>query len=383
MALILKDATCVTPFHLARQRTVVIDGTTIRAVTSADCDAGGDDSVIELDGDYLLPGFIDLHAHGAVGGDFRDPDPPVTRMVSYFRQHGVTGVLATLTTGPMPQFLESVGRVAAGCAEAGGGLLGIHCEGPFLNPELCGGAPAEFFLEPTVERWRQMHDAGKGWIKLMTLSPELEGAMTVLRAARRDGTAVSAGHSNASYETAQLAVKNGLSLVTHVFNAMAPLHHREPGVLLAAMLCHELPVQLNAEGVHVHPLVMRMLYRLKGPAGIVLGSDSTRGAGLPDGTYEHGRRRLEVKGPIARFEDGTIVGATTSLDHALRVMVGKVGVPLTEAARMASLNPARVLGLDHRKGVIAPGKDADLVIMDQELRVKKTIMMGRLVYECA
>ena len=383
MALILKNATCVTPFRVARGRCVVVEEGVIRAVADGEAAARPADEVLDLEGRYLLPGFIDVHVHGAVGRDFLDPDVCLGEAVPYLQSHGVTGVLATLASRPMPAYLRAIERAReyCQCDAARGTLLGIHCEGPFLNPEICGGANADYFCEPTVAAWHRMRDAGHGWVKMLTVSPELEGAVAAIRAACEDGVAVSAGHTDAAYEDMLEAIDSGLSLVTHTFNAMEPLHHRRPGALLATLLQQELVAQVNADGRHVHPLFMNMLYRLKGAEGVISTSDMTAEAGLPEGTYQREGRQIRSAEGIARLQDGTIVGSTRSLDEAIRVLVREAGVPLTDAARMASLNPARALRLDDRKGTIAPGKDADLVVMDSGLRVTMTISGGRIVYE--
>jgi len=385
MALVLKNATCVTPFCIAGSRHVVVEEGIITAVRGGEVPGGTGDRVLDLEGSYLLPGFIDVHVHGAVGGDFLNPDMPLAEAVSHFHSHGVTGVLATLTSRPLPAYLKAIDRARqyCQCDAVRGMLLGIHCEGPFLNPRMSGGANAEYFCEPSVEAWQQMRDVGKGWVKMLTVSPELEGAAAVIRAASGDGVAVSAGHTDAGYEQMLEAIGNGLSQVTHTFNAMEPLHHRRAGALLAALLQDELVAQVNGEGRHVHPLFMRMLYRLKGAEGIILTSDLTAEAGLPEGRYEREGRRIYSTDGIARLQDGTIVGSTQSLDEGIRVLVNEAGVPLADAVRMASLNPARALGLDHRKGAIAPGKDADLVVMDSNLQVMMTVADGRVVYDSA
>lgn len=383
MALVLANATCVTPFRTAPDRTVVVRDGVINRLTGPDYEPSPADDVRDLDGDYLLPGLIDLHVHGAVGADFYDEDLPVREMVDFAHRHGITGLLATVHPRPLPEMTAALERLAGLCGDerAQGTLVGIHCEGPFLNPEMAGGAPARWCCRPSRDAWERLRDAAGGRMKVLTISPELQGAATVTRDAARAGVAVSMGHTAADYHTVERAMDEGVSLVTHVFNAMEPLKTREPNALLAALLEPGLRLQLNAEGVHVHPLVMRMLYRLKGAEGLILTSDLHPAAGLEPGTYTWEGVEMATDGRVVRFPDGTMVGSARPLDHSLRTVVREVGVPLPEAVRMATVNPARAVGLGDRKGRIAPGRDADLAVLDGELRVRMTVAGGRVVYE--
>ena len=383
MGVVLVNCNCVTPLRVARHRTVVIRDGTIEQIAGPGFSAGSEDELRDLGGRFVLPGLIDVHAHGALGHEFADEDLPVADTVRYLHSHGVTGLLPTLHPRPMQQFKEAMERMADRCLEGPAQrlVLGIHSEGPFLNPEMCGGADKEAFCRPTKDAWRELQEAACGQIKMVTLAPELDGAMSVIRGLVREGVAVSGGHSNASYDVTMAAVEQGLSMTTHTFNAMEGLSPDRPNILLAALREPELSAQLNAEGVHVHPIFMRMLYRLKGARGVIVTSDLHPGAGLAPGTHTAAGFTVETDGEIVRYTDGTIVGSALPLDQSVRTMVQQVGVPLTEAARMASLNPARSLGLAHRKGKIAPGYDADLAVMDEDLQVKMTVAGGQVVYE--
>ena len=383
MALVLTNATCVTPFRVAKNRTVVIRDGIIEKIAGPAFSGASEDDVRDVEGHFILPGFVDVHAHGALGYEFADAELPVEGAVDFLYCHGVTGLLPTLHPRPMDEFKGAMARMADRCLSGPARklLLGIHSEGPFLNPEMCGGADREAFCKPSLEIWRQLQNAGQSQIKMLTVAPELPGAMPVIRAIVQEGVAVSAGHSNAGYEIALSAVEQGLSMTTHTFNAMEGLSSRRPNILLAALREPELSAQLNAEGIHVHPLFMRLLYRLKGAEGIILTSDLHPGCGLPPGTHTVGDLTVETDGEIIRYPNGTIVGSALPLDQSVRTMVHQVGVPLTEAARMASLNPARCIGIGDRKGRIAPGYDADLVVMDRDLSVVMTVAEGRPVYE--
>ena len=383
MRLVLTNATCVTPLRMAPDRTIVIRDGTIEQIAGQNFPTLSEDNVKDVGGRYVLPGLIDVHAHGALGYEFADEGLPVPETVSYLHSHGITGLLPTLHPRPTGKFQEAMERMADRCLHGTGqGLfLGIHSEGPFLNPEMCGGADRDAFCTPDLETWTHLQEAGRGQIKMLTIAPELEGAAQVIRGIAHDGVAVSAGHSNASYQDTLEAVENGLSMTTHTFNAMAGLSSQRPNVLLAALREPELSAQLNGEGGHVHPLVMQMICRMKGTEGVILTSDLHPGAGLAAGTHTVCDLEVETDGEIVRYPDGTIVGSALPLDQSVRTMVQQVGVSLIDAARMASYNAAQRVGLGDRKGRVAPDYDADLAVMGKDLRVVMTVSAGEVVYD--
>jgi len=374
MALLIENARCVMTHRVTDKRSVVVEEGRIARITAGEVSVAPGDTVLDLQGAYLVPGLIDVHVHGAMGGDFQDEGLPLEDMVGYFHRHGVTGVLATIIPQPVDVTVEVLRRLVRMFREDGwtDTIWGIHSEGPFLNTEMSGAARPENLAKPSVTAWEDMWGAADGMLKMITVAPELEDAGSVIRAAHRAGTVVSAGHTNASYEETVQAIEDGLSSTTHLFNAMERLRHRDPGILLASLLRPEIIAQVNAEGGHVHPLVMGMVYELKGSDGIVLTSDIRSTAGLEE-TGE-GRDALDVR-------EGTIVGSKAALDSSVRVMVREVGVPMPDAVQMASLNPAKLLGVDDRKGSIVANKDADLAVMNDDLEVKMLIQGGEVVYD--
>ena len=382
MGLLLTHATCVTPCRIAEDRTVVIEDGTITRIEGPDLSVDNGHEVQDLEGKFLLPSFIDLHAHGAMGSDFAEPDFAVRETLDFLHAHGVTGLYPTLHARPWEGLKGALRRVGSLCRKKPGSQLfgGIHCEGPFLNRKMSGAAPVEALCTPTGEAWKELQSASGDEIRVLTIAPELDGSMEVIGSAFREGVLVSAGHSNADYETMMTAVDEGLREVTHLFNAMPPFHHRDPKILLAALLEPDIRVQINAEGAHVHPLGMRMAYRLKGAHGIILTSDLHPAAGLPPGTHEIEGCQVDNDGNLVRLADGTVAGSACPVDAGLRTMVNEVGVSIPEAARMASLNPAQELGMDNRKGRVAQGYDADLAVVDHNLQVAATIADGQVVY---
>ncbi|MGE5847362.1 MAG: N-acetylglucosamine-6-phosphate deacetylase, partial [Ignavibacteria bacterium] len=218
------------------------------------------------------------------------------------------------------------------------------------------------------------------FIRIMTIAPEIPGAVRVMQEAAKRGVVLSIGHSTASYDEVEDAIDNGAAHVTHIFNAMQPFHHRTPGIILGSLLHNELKIELIADTLHVHPAVMQLLLKLKGANGIVLVSDSIRAGGMHEGEYEFADQKIYLKGKKAFLKDGTLAGSTLTLNLAVKNMIEEAGAKITEAVRMASLNGLKVLGLSHKKGILAAGKDADIVVFNENYEVQLTILNGKIVY---
>ncbi len=383
MKFALKNLRIVTPFRIVENGVIIVEGKKISELGRVgDISIPDNIKVYDLAGKLAVPGFIDLHVHGAVGHDFTEVNPETLAMIAdFYIKHGTTGLLATLYTKPRDALIRDIRRLVSYMewGEADPSILGIHVEGPFINPKMHGALKEDYIWKPVMDDWLSLRDAGHGYIKLMTIAPEVDGAMRIIRDASMHGVVPSIGHSMSDYETIEVAIDNGAAQVTHIFNAMKPMHHRNPGVLTAAFLRDELKVQLIADGYHVHPAVMKLLVKLKGHTGILLISDAIKACGMPDGEYIFSDQKIEVKEGKAFLPGGKLAGSVLTMDRAVRNMVKMVGVPLTHAVRMASLNPAKVLGLS-RKGILAVGKDADIVIMDREFDVYMTIQEGRIRY---
>lgn len=327
---------------------------------------------------YVAPGFLDLQANGALGQTFLTaPAEGIRAILDFFARHGTTGLLATLTPAPWAELRAALARLR-GIAHPL--LLGVHLEGPFLAEGQRGAHPQAHLRPPCEAAARDLLGEFGSLIRLWTLAPELPGALEVLRALREKGVVGAAGHSEASYVEACRAFAAGVALVTHLFNGMRPFHHREPG-LVGAALEREVFVSLICDGIHVHPAVLRLVAKWKGFDCLILVTDAVAPTGLPDGDYELFGRRVRVEGGAPRLPDGTLAGSTLTLDRAVRNFWEFTGCSLPEAVRCATLNPARLLGIDDRKGSLAPGKDADLVIFDEDLTVHYTIVGGRIVYQ--
>jgi N-acetylglucosamine-6-phosphate deacetylase len=335
------------------------------------------------DSGVIVPGYLDIHVHGSKGHDVMDGTEAALEAMSLsLAEYGVTGWLATtLTAGyeELLRVLENCRRVAQRNG-AGAELVGVHLEGPWINSRHKGAQNAEHVITPTVKEAQRLIAAGGGLLKLVTLAPEQEGAESVTTALHAAGVRVSVGHSDATYDNVRSAMEHGLSHVTHCYNAMRPLHHREPGVVGAAMYHDELTAELIADGVHVHPVAMSILYRLKQAEGLVLVSDGMRAVGMEDGEYDLGGLQVHLANGEARLADGTLAGSTLTLDRAVQNMVRLCGIPLPEAVAMATETPAKVIGVADRKGRLQTGYDADFLVLDEELNVVRTCRDGRWVY---
>ncbi|RMG62272.1 MAG: N-acetylglucosamine-6-phosphate deacetylase [Chloroflexi bacterium] len=357
---------------------VLIEDGVIRAI-AAHLDAPADATVIDARARIVLPGFIDIHVHGAMDADAMDATPEALQvMARFFAAHGVTGFLPTTMTAPREKIeaaLENVRRaMTSPPAPDAARILGAHVEGPFINPKRCGAQPTEFIRPADPREYRPWFE--RGVVKLITVAPEVDGALRLIEDARRFGVAVAIGHTDATYAQAQAAFAAGANQATHTFNAMRGLHHREPGALGAAMANDAVYAQLICDNVHVHPAAMNVLYKCKGADRLAVITDAMEATGLSDGAFVLGARRVLVQGGIARLADGTLAGSTLTMDAAFRNIIAATGCSLVEASRMCSASPARAVGLDGRKGRIAPGYDADIVILDAELRVVRTIVGG-------
>jgi N-acetylglucosamine-6-phosphate deacetylase len=344
---------------------------------------------------YIVPGFIDLQLNGAYGDDFTTNGGAVTRVASRLPQTGCTSFLPTIITSPFnsyPKRLQEICKVMnlsndprdsssqsalLGMTYSGANILGVHLEGPYLNPVKTGAHNLDFLREINVDemiRW-----ADPTIVRIVTLAPELPNAFAAIRALNGNGITVSAGHSTANFDEAVKGFENGIKWGTHLFNAMSGLHHRDPG-LAGALLSSSTPCGLIVDGVHVHPAMVKLAFEMKGVDGLCLVTDAQAAMGTSKRSSQIGDRNTFADDTSVRLADGTLAGSILKMDQAVRNMIEFTGCSLADAINMASRTPARVLGLN-RKGRIAEGCDADIVILDKELNVQKTFVAGDLVFE--
>ena len=359
------------------ERDVCTDGPLLASASS-------DGRMLDASGCYVIPGLVDVHFHGCVGEDFSDASPEgLQRMADFELSQGVTYICPAGMTLPEDQLTAICRNAAAHRAKNAGGaqLVGLHLEGPFLSTAKKGAQNGDFLHDPDSAMLRRLQKAAEGCVKLVTVAPEQPGAMDFIRAAVADGIAVSVGHTTADYDTAAAAFAAGADHATHLYNGMPPLHHRSPGVIGAAFDDPKVQVELICDGIHIHSSVVRATFRLFGAGRVILISDSLRATGMPDGQYPFGGQEIEVHGNRATILDHpeTLAGSVTSLMGCLRQAVA-FGVPLADAVRAASYNPARSIGIDRQAGSLDTGKEASLILLDREgLSIRAIVFQGELL----
>ncbi|OPL17459.1 MAG: hypothetical protein AVO38_00265 [delta proteobacterium ML8_D] len=382
---IILTGTLITPFELVKDRAVVIEDGKIVSVEDKKNIAGTSNSeVINVTDGFIVPGFIDIHVHGGGGFDTMDGNYDAIKEIS--RAHsrfGTTAFLPTTMTMSKDRILKSLKSVNEAFVRGTGysEVLGANVEGPYINPIRKGAQKEEDIRNASIDEFIEFNEASGNIIRITTVAPEMPGALDLIQWLHKHGIIISIGHSNATYEQAREGVKAGISHVTHIFNAMTGFAHREPGIVGAALFSPEIIVEMISDGIHLHPLAMKMVTKVKEMEKIILITDAMRAAGMPDGSYELGGQEVSVKNGEARLADGTLAGSILTPDRAVRNMVDIAGISLVDAIRMATINPARRLGVENRKGSLEPGKDADIVILNENFEVDETLVKGKVVYK--
>jgi N-acetylglucosamine-6-phosphate deacetylase len=376
--LLLAGGRVVTPGGVLSPGWIRLAGDRIGAVGSGD-EPSSELPTVDLRGQWVLPGFVDLHVHGGGGASFTEGTSDQARKAAEFhRSQGSTTMLASLVTAPLAE-LEARAHLLADLADEGV-VAGLHLEGPFLSPARRGAQDPRHMLAPDVAVFERLRAAARGHLRIITLAPELPGANQVIEAATRSGVTVAVGHTDATADVTMAAVDAGATHATHLFNGMRPLHHREPGAVGALLDRDEVTCEVIADGVHLHDIVIRLAARVAGPGRLVLVSDAMAAAGMPDGRYQLGSMRVTVAGGVARLlEDpgqaGAIAGSTATLADVVRHAIA-VGLSVPDVAAAASTTPARVLGLADRTGALSPSLDADLVVCDDDFRLRTVMRKG-------
>ena len=362
--------------HTFQKKTIYIQDGTINLL-EADCQTSG--TVFDAAGRRIVAGFIDIHTHGAVGVDVNGASAEdLEKIGTFFAKNGTTSWLASILTDTEEQTSRAISQCIEYQASAGKGaqLLGIHLEGPFLASEFKGAMPEHLLKKGSADLAASYQRQANGNIRYITVSPEVEGVLELIPRLRELGIVVAMGHSGADYDTAMAAIQAGTAACTHTFNAMAPLHQHRPAIIGAA-LESDVYCEMICDGLHLHPAIVRLLWKTKGPQRLVAITDSIMAAGLPDGNYHLGVNQVVVeKGDAKLASDGTRAGSTLTQDRALRNLLSFTGLSLEEILPVLTENPAKLIGVYDRKGSIEDGKDADLVVLDEQNQVADVFLQG-------
>jgi N-acetylglucosamine-6-phosphate deacetylase len=365
----------VTEKEIWDRGTVLIEGGTIAAVGRGLLEA---DETLDMADSFLVPGFVDLQVNGAFGVDVVTHPGSLARLSAKLLLTGTTSYLPTIVSLPLERYPSLLSQISLD-AGAGAEPLGLHLEGPFINPARRGAHPEENVSPPDVEALEAMLGAAR--VRMVTLAPEMAGNRELMEVAAGRGVVVSLGHSDADFEEALEALDSGVRSVTHLFNAMSPLHHRDPGLPGAVLVHAEAMCGIIADGRHVHPGMVRLAYEKLGADRLYLVTDAMAAAGMGPGEHILGDWRVRMSDGVPRLEDGTLAGSALRMDEALSNAIAFTGCALPEAVRMAATTPARVLGEDGRKGRLAPGRDADVVALSPALEVEAVWSAGDLKYD--
>jgi N-acetylglucosamine-6-phosphate deacetylase len=379
----LTAAALLTPRERIEQPLVLLDSGKIAEVTPrAAREVPKGARLFDFPSAVLAPAYLDIHIHGGMGHDVMEPNADgLARFEASLTQHGVAAYLPTTVTAPEENILRALDWLAkriekAELAANAARPLGIHLEGPFISHARRGVHPPEYLVAPTLSHFESYWQASRGNIKVMTIAPEVEGAVEVIAEASRRGVCCSLGHSDSDLDTARAAIAAGAHHATHTFNAMRPLDHRQPGLLGAVLSDPGVTADIIADGIHLDPTVVQLFLRAKGTQTAVLITDAISATGMPEGRYRLGSFEVEVRGNKCTRGD-TLAGSVLRLDQAVRNVMQFAGWKLEEAVQLASLNPAAVIG-ENSRGILAVGAGADIVVLTPRGEVQRTIIAGRV-----
>nr|WP_318504772.1 N-acetylglucosamine-6-phosphate deacetylase [Photobacterium leiognathi] len=366
-----------TPTGIAYNQYVIVNDGKIEAITETkplDCD------VTELEGQTLVPGFIDIHIHGRAGADVMDATPQALQTIAdALPKTGVVAWVGTTVTAPWQDIINALQQVREFCQQpkqVGAKLLGSFLEGPYFTEAYRGSHPTQYLQAPSIAALAELKEVAGDSLIRVALAPEYQGSDEAIQWLTVQGIKTSIAHTSANFEQVTTAHQHGADCGVHLFNGMSGLHHREPGCA-GAVLFHDMLAELIADGIHVHPVMMQLAYRMKGYQQLALITDCMRAGGLSDGKYQLGAQIITVTNGEARTDDGSLAGSTCSLDQALRNMIMLAGVPEWEAVQMATSVPAKYVGIDDKLGFIKPGYNASFALLDPQFQIQATLIDGQ------
>lgn len=382
---VFTNAKVYTPGGIIDGGSIVVENERIEAILESKDSVDNVDSFLNLNGRHLVPGFVDVHVHGGGGYDAMSGHvEDIDGMSLFHAKHGTTSFLPTTLTADHLSTERVIGNIVKAIENGtrGAEVLGLHLEGPFINEKRSGAQNPLYIREPSIHELDRYCELAKGNIRLITLAPEQPGAIEFIRHAYQKGVTISIGHSDATYHMMKLAIGAGATHITHLFNGMRPLHHREPGVAGAALMHDELTVELICDGFHIHSDLINYVFRTKSLENIILITDAISAAGQPDGNnYELGGLPCYMKdGQVRLKESNDLAGSCLTMIEALRNALAFTGRPLYEILPTLTINPARQIGVSDRKGSIEIGKDADLIVLDDNIKLQATYVKGKEVF---
>lgn len=373
----------ITPNKIIEEGTIEIEGNKIIYVGEKR-NLGNFKRIFDFKEYFVSPGFIDIHIHGAYGRDVIDGDISSIETISKFiASKGTTGFLPTVLTAPLEDMEKAVDSINEYIKKQekkldGAKVLGINLEGPFLNKNYKGAQREDCIIPPNIEILKRLL---RERVKLVTIAPEVEGSLDIINYLKEKRIIISAGHTDAKTHDMEKAISLGLSHITHIFNGMRPLHHREVGIIGVALVRDDISIEVIADGIHLSPYILKLLVKIKPKEKLILITDSMMATGLSDGEYKLAGQRVIVRNGKATLSDGTIAGSTLTLNIAIKNMMEMGKIKLEDVVFMASYSPALLLGIENKKGSLEVGKDADIVIFDNNFQVKMTIVEGEIVFK--
>ncbi|MFC1668546.1 N-acetylglucosamine-6-phosphate deacetylase [Chlamydiota bacterium] len=385
---LLKGATVIAEEGPSSDTSVLVENTKIKEIIrNHHYKDLSDIPIIEFPSNYyIIPGMIDMHVHGVSGADILDADADTIKEIrNALPAEGTTAFLATIMTAP-PELVENVLHslweyVSIFQKSFGAEILGVHLEGPFLSPQKSGSQNSDMIAIPDIKLVKKWQKVSGNIIRLITLAPEQKNGLELIRYLKDQGIIASIGHSEANFNQTVEAIKAGAQYATHLFNAMRGINHREPGTITAVLVDDSVYAELIVDGVHVHPCIIKLAYKVKGKQRLVLVTDAIFAKNLDDGTYQWGAEYIDLKDGEARLKNGTLAGGVLKMNSALKNMISFTDCSIADVITMTAENPAKILGVFDKKGSIAEGKDADIVVLDDDYDVVMTICKGQIVYE--
>ncbi len=380
----LLNGNIILPDEIRENHNVFISGdkiTSIEPYKARKKNTNDEYTIINAKDKYICPGFIDIHIQGCGGADFLDNSNEALKTISETSAYGGTSsILATTTIKKDDKEFSHLRRLKKNIGKEFGGakIIGIHLEGPYINENKKGGFSSDFIRKPSLKEFKKILSILGTNLKIITIAPEINNIFEIIKEARRNDIIVALGHSEADYELTTKAIKAGASHITHIFNAMRELHHREPGILGAALTNENVSVQIIADGYHLHKAILKLIYKLKGRNNTILITDGTAPTGLKEGmTFKGVGGKIICKNGAIRLQDGTLAGSALLMNQMLKSLINLADIDITDAIYMATMSPAKILGIESRKGSIEKGKDADITILDNDLNVIETFVSGK------